>query len=127
MESDRHVPSTSSAERAAEGPILGPQPVFWKELYWFVLILLGAWIAALLVLPPRLARNRKALELERELEAVVAHLERTESRYEGAIQGLENDRYFRIGAYRRELGAKQNNESFLKAAGESSDNSRDGR
>ena len=98
------------------------RPVFWKEMYWFAVICLGGWILAMAVLPPRLARNRSALDMESGLRRTVARLSRLEKEYEALIPAVENDPFYRDEVYRKVLGVKKNNEEFLKNSPGDSDN-----
>ena len=88
--------------------------MFWKELYWFLVICLGGWTLAMVTLPPRLARNRSAFETAGELERVVRRLENLEKEYEAAIAAVENDPFYRDEVYRNVLGVKKSSEDFLK-------------
>jgi cell division protein FtsB len=90
------------------------RPVFWRELYWFALIALGAWILGLLVLAPRLSRNRQAYEYEESLRREGEELTRREAQYEAAVEAMENDPYYRDEAYRHFLRVKKSGEVFLK-------------
>jgi len=99
-----------------------PRPTFWRDLYWFGLICLGAWIVAVAILPPRLARNRRSYELEKALQGVNAQLAEKERQYEAAIAAMENDPYYREAVYRHVLQVKKSDEEFLKRAGGVSDN-----
>ena len=99
-----------------------PPPVFSKELFWFALISLGGLILATAVLPPRLARNRSALDMEEDLRSSVTKLSGLEKEYEALIQAMENDPFYRDEVYRKVLGVKKNNEEFLKKAPRASDN-----
>ena len=98
------------------------RPVFWKELYWFALICLGAWIVAVAILSPRFARNRKAYETEDELRRVCDELARKEGEFQAAIEAMENDPYYRDGIYRWVLKVKKSDEIPLKSGPEVSDN-----
>ena len=90
------------------------RPVFWKELYWFALICLGAWILGVYVLTPRLARSQKSVELERDLVRIVRGLSEKEQQYQTVIAAMENDPYYREAVYRAVLGVRKKNEKFLK-------------
>ncbi len=109
-------------EKNSEEKLEGP--VFWKELYWFAVILLCAWAAAVWVLAPKLARNRIAADREAQLRANVARLSRLEREIEAAIAALENDPYYREAVYRAVLGLRKENEVLLKSAGEEADKER---
>ena len=121
------VPSQSSlrspgAQVDSPGSCSHARPVFGRELYWFALICLGTWILAVSVLSPRLARNRKALEIEKGLEGVISQLSAKEKEFEAAIAAMENDPYYREAVYRALLGVKRSDEVFLKGGSETSDN-----
>ena len=90
------------------------KPVFWKECYTLVVIVLGGLLLALAVLPPRLARHRQLLEVEADLRESVQGLQRTQAEYEAAIMAMENDVFFRDEVYRSRLGLKRGSEEFLK-------------
>ena len=98
------------------------RPNFWMELYWFAIISLGGAILAVLVLAPRLARNRGGLDLEAELTAATVQLSSLENRYEAAIQALENDTFYREEVIRQVLRVKKKDEEFLKRIAVISDN-----
>jgi hypothetical protein len=99
-----------------------PRPVFWKEMYWFTVICLGGWILAMAILPPRLARNRSAADMENDLRRAVAHLSKLEKEYEALIPAVENDPFYRDEVYRKVLRVKKTNEEFLKNTAVDSDN-----
>lgn len=109
--------TTASPPRATE-----PRPVFWKEIYWFTVICLGGWILALVVLPPRLARNRSAFDIENDLRRTVTHLSKLEKQYAAVIPAVESDPFYRDEVYRKVLRVKKPNEEFLKKAANNSDN-----
>jgi cell division protein FtsB len=97
------------------------RPVFWKELYWFALIALGAWVLGILLLAPRLSRNQQAYEYEEALRREVDELGRKEVQYAAAVEAMENDPYYRDEAYRHFLRVKKPGEVFLKEDLETSD------
>ena len=74
------------------------------------------------VLPPRLARNRSALDMENDLRRTVTHLSKLEKEYEAMIPAVESDPFYRDEVYRKVLRVKKNNEEFLKNATRNSDN-----
>ena len=92
----------------------GRSPAFWKELVSFATVCLGAYIVALLVLPPRWTRYQRLRQLEHELVEICDELEGEERRYEAAIIAVENDPFYREEVYRRVLGVKKRNEEFLR-------------
>ena len=90
------------------------EPRFWNELYWFTIICLGAWIVAMIVLPPRLERHRRLAEFETDLRLSVSALRAVEQQYEAAIMAMENDPFYRDEVYRAVLGIKEKDEEFLE-------------
>lgn len=98
------------------------RPSFWVEIYWFTIICLGGTILAVVVLAPRLARNRRSLDLEAELTTTTARLSSLENRYEAAVEALENDPFYREEVIRHILEVKKNDEEFLKRTTPISDN-----
>jgi len=98
------------------------RPNFWMELYWFAIICLGGSILAVLVLSPRLARNRRSVDLQAELTATTARLSSLEKQYEAAVQALESDPFYREEVTRHVLEVKKNDEEFLKRIASISDN-----
>ncbi len=112
-------------ESVDRGPVCGarePRPVFWKELYWFVVICLGGSILAVLVLSPRLARHRNTVDVENSLQRTVTGLARLERQYDAAIQALDTDPFYRDEVIRSVLKVKRNTEEFLKQPSGISDN-----
>jgi len=103
-------------------PPARPRPVFWQEIYWFVVITLLGSGFAFWMLPPRLARNRTALDMEEGLQGTVAALENMEKKYEAAIAAVENDPFYREEVYRALLKVKKKGEEFLKDPARISDN-----
>jgi hypothetical protein len=97
-------------------------PVFWEEVYWFAVVTLLGCGLALWMLPPRLARNRSALEIEEDLVGTVAALQTMERKYEAAIAAVENDPFYREEVYRALLKVKKKDEEFLKPPAGISDN-----
>ncbi|HZN58057.1 MAG TPA: hypothetical protein VFD71_08285 [Planctomycetota bacterium] len=91
------------------------RPVFWQEVYWFLLVCLGGWTLGILVLAPRLSRHRSVLDMERELKGSVARLEQLEREYDAAIQAMETDTFYREEAIRSILKVKKPGEEFLEA------------
>jgi hypothetical protein len=126
MESDRSSGSTSRGPQRVEDPPVQretePRPVFWKEIYWFVVICLGGFTLALLVLAPRLARHRSVLDVETGLRTTVARLSTLERQYEAAIQALEDDPFYREEVIRDVLRVKKTSEEYLKKSAGVSDN-----
>jgi hypothetical protein len=92
------------------------------EIYWFTIICLGGTILAVVVLAPRLARNRRSRDLEAELTTTTARLSSLENRYEAAVRALENDPFYREEVIRHILEVKKNDEEFLKRTAPISDN-----
>ena len=103
-------------------PSVRPRPVFWQEIYWFTVITLLGCGFAFWMLPPRLARNRAALDIEEGLQGTVAALDDMEKKYEAAIAAVENDPFYREEVYRALLKAKKKDEEFLKDPAGISDN-----
>jgi hypothetical protein len=95
---------------SAERP---PRPVFWKELYWFAVISVFGVTLALAVIPPRAGRLRRLHDLQAQLETRERTLERRERALEAAIDGVENDRFYREAVYRNILGVRKKSEEFL--------------
>ena len=112
-------PTEDLRESRARGE---PQPTFGRDLYGFAIICLGAWILAVWILPPRLARNRRAYETEKGLQTLNSRLETKERQYEAAIGAMENDPAYRDGVYRDVLKVKKAEEEFLKDPDGVSDN-----
>jgi hypothetical protein len=98
------------------------RPNFWMEIYWFVVICLGGAALAVLVISPRLARNRGSFDLETRLTTTTARLATLENEYGAAIQAVENDPFYREEVMRNVLEVKKNDEEFLKRCSPISDN-----
>ena len=103
---------TGDGRRALAPP--EQEPTFSRELYSFAIIALCAWLGALFVLPPRLERHTRVLELEETLRREVQALHQQEVAFESAILGVENDPFYREEAHRLILGVRKKGEEFLK-------------
>lgn len=90
-----------------------PQPHFWKEMYWFIVISLVGIAVALVLVSPRANRLHRLRQLEASLEVRQAALERQERLLEAAIDSFESDPFYRDVVYRKILGVKKNSEEFL--------------
>jgi hypothetical protein len=122
MALDRSTESTTSVREPGAPGGERPRPVFWNELYWFVLICLGAWILGMLLLTPRLEKSRQASVIENRLDGVLQKLAAKEREYEEAILAMENDPFYRAAVYRMVLGVNKKDEINLKNIPEVSDN-----
>jgi hypothetical protein len=117
-----HAEGLSPTETTGKRPLGGEpspesrsrEPVFSHELYNLAVILLCAWLAALFVLPPRLERHARLLELEKTLHQDVAALLDEEVSFRSAILSVENDPFYRDEAHRYVLGVRKKDEEFLK-------------
>lgn len=101
-------------QRDEDPAFAGPRPpVFWQELYWFLLITVGGIALAIVVLAPRLAQQRSSSDVEASLRVTVAGIENLERQYDAAIEALETDPFYRDEVIRAVLQVKKNEEEFL--------------
>jgi len=126
MESDREssIPSPITEDpTGATPPEASPKrsvekgSVFWKELYWFVIVVILGASAAMWVLPSRIHRHRGLAELQSELRQKNALLEREERKFESAVDAMKHDEFYRQAVWRRVIGVKRNSEQFLNGEG----------
>jgi hypothetical protein len=87
---------------------------FWREIYWFTVIGIAGAAVALWVLPARATRHQELLELEAELRAKHASLEREKQVLEAAIHSVDHDEFYREAVWRKVLGVKKTSEEFLE-------------
>ena len=92
-----------------------PQPEFWRELYWFVVLCLMGWILALAVLPPKAERLATTRSIEEETRARVESLTLRELQYRQAIEALDDDPFFRGEVFHVVLGWHKDGEERLDA------------
>ena len=85
--------------------------VFWREVYWFVVIVLVGLTIALLVLPPRAVKFRSLSHLEAELNSKNERLNEQQKLLEAAIAAKE-DPFYRQNVYRKVLRVKKNDEEY---------------
>ena len=88
-------------------------PVFWQEIYWFVVLSLCGLTLAFFVLAPRLAQFRTTHDVEMGLKKTVARLDTLEKQYQSAIQAVDSDPFYREELIRSVLKVKKNDEEFL--------------
>ena len=93
-----------------------PDRVFFRELYWFVVICIVGVTIALLVLPPKARKYWTMLELESKLAA------RNEQLLQEAVvlrtrHGSLSDPLYREALIRKILGKKKNSEEYLQTEG----------
>jgi cell division protein FtsB len=89
--------------------------VFWREVYWFVVIALIAITVALLVLPPRAVRYSSLARLESDLKTKNERLDEQQQKLESAIAAMKEDAFYKENVFRKVLGVKKNDEEVLGA------------
>ena len=90
-----------------------PPGIFFKELYWFVLICIAGCIVGLLVLPPRARKYWKMRELESKLTTRNLEFRAKEHSLKSRLDGL-NDPFYKEALTRKVLELKKNTEEYLQ-------------
>ena len=85
-------------------------PGFWNELYWFLLLGLGASILALNYLLPQAEETLALLEKESDLDRQIERTELDILRYEKGVEAVERDPYYRANVYRDRMRILRENE-----------------
>ncbi len=93
--------------------------VFFKEVYWFIVICLVGSILAILVIPPRASKYWKMLELESRLASRNAELEEQARVLDARAESMDTDPFYREAEIRKILGVKKNSEEYLEFKGDS--------
>ncbi|MBN1441908.1 MAG: hypothetical protein JXA90_04315 [Planctomycetes bacterium] len=91
-----------------------PDRVFFRELYWFVVICLAGATVALAVLPPRARKYWTMVELEERMLTRNNEL-REEARVLRARRQSLSDPLYRGAVIRKILGLKKNSEEYLQS------------
>jgi hypothetical protein len=98
-------------------PTEPPAPVFWKEVYGLIAIVLGSGILFLAIIPPKAKRYWSLAEHEAKLIARNRGLEEQVRRFDEATMSLETDSFFRDAVLRERLGVKKRSETYLPQSG----------
>ncbi len=86
--------------------------VFFRELYWLVVICVVGVAMAAAFLPRHAAPQRALRAFEREVLTRTAVLDRQERELEAAVRSIDDDPFYRMAVYRHVLGVKRNSERF---------------
>lgn len=112
-ESSTQDETSPDGESSSEDTAPESGPVFWKELYGFVVVTLFGVALGLFVLPPKAKRYWSLLEHEAELSSRNAELRQKARKLELATYAFQTDAIYREAVLRLRLGRKRNTEEYL--------------
>ena len=109
-----NLPETAESAAVEDSGTGNRQPVFWKEVYGFIVISLLAVAVAFAVFPPSAGRLTSMRQLEAHLAQRVEKLAKREKVLEAAIKSVESDPFYREAVYRHVLRLRKSEEEFLQ-------------